>query len=100
VQRLGFSFHKLASCPQGPAPLRLPSLALVDPAKWCPFRRGRNTHQFTNTSSEPMRYLIVSTQERPELCVHIDSGKWGVFAPGHAMLQRPAASLDYWEGET
>jgi uncharacterized cupin superfamily protein len=56
-------------------------------------------HQFINTSSEPMRYLSISTQERPELCVYPDSGKWGVFAPGHAMLQRPAASLDYWDGE-
>ena len=32
-------------------------------------------HQFINTSDAPMRYLSISTQERPELCEYPDSGK-------------------------
>lgn len=56
-------------------------------------------HQFVNTSSEPMRYLSISTQERPEICEYPDSGKYGAFAKGFRAAQRTAANLDYWDGE-
>ena len=56
-------------------------------------------HQFINTSAAVMKYLSVSTQERPELCVYPDSGKVGAFAQGVRVIQRLQANLDYWDGE-
>jgi uncharacterized cupin superfamily protein len=56
-------------------------------------------HQLVNTSQAALKYLSISTQEAPEICVYPDSGKTGAFAPGHRLLQRAAANLDYWDGE-
>jgi uncharacterized cupin superfamily protein len=56
-------------------------------------------HQFVNTSDAPMKYLSISTQERPEICVYPDSGKTGAFAEGHRMMLRTADNLEYWDGE-
>lgn len=56
-------------------------------------------HQFINTSDAPMRYLSISTQERPELCEYPDSGKVAGYVRGLRIIQRPADSPDYWEGE-
>jgi len=56
-------------------------------------------HQLINTSDAALKYLSVSTQEHPELCRYPDSGKSGVFAEGHRLMQREAANLDYWDGE-
>jgi uncharacterized cupin superfamily protein len=56
-------------------------------------------HQFINTSSAPMRYLSISTQERPEICEYPDSGKYSVSDRPFGAVQRTEASLDYWDGE-
>jgi uncharacterized cupin superfamily protein len=56
-------------------------------------------HQFINTSDAPMRYLSISTQERPEICEYPDSGKYGAFTKGFRAAQRTSANLDYWDGE-
>jgi uncharacterized cupin superfamily protein len=56
-------------------------------------------HQFINTSDAPMRYLGISTQERPELCEYPDSGKVAGTIRGLRIIQRPGEALDYWEGE-
>jgi uncharacterized cupin superfamily protein len=56
-------------------------------------------HQLVNSSDAPLKYLSISTQEYPELCVYPDSGKTGAFAKGHRLMQRAAANLDYWDGE-
>ena len=56
-------------------------------------------HQFVNTSDAPMKYLSISTQERPEVCVYPDSGKTGAFAKDHRVMVRSTDSLDYWDGE-
>lgn len=56
-------------------------------------------HQFVNTSSAPMKYLSISTQERPEICQYPDSGKYGAFDRPFRTMQRLDASLDYWDGE-
>jgi uncharacterized cupin superfamily protein len=56
-------------------------------------------HQMINTSGAPLKYLSISTQERPEVCVYPDSGKIGAFAKGHRLIQRREATLDYWDGE-
>lgn len=56
-------------------------------------------HQFINTSDAPMRYLSISTQERPELCEYPDSGKVAGYVRGLRIIQRPGEALDYWAGE-
>lgn len=62
-------------------------------------------HQLINTSSAPLKYLSISTQEDPEICEYPDSGKYGVYARTAApllqkgRLHRPDTDLDYWDGE-
>ncbi len=56
-------------------------------------------HQIVNTSDAPLKYLSISTQERPELCYYPDSDKLGAYAPGHSFVGRRATSIDYWDGE-
>ena len=56
-------------------------------------------HQFINTSAAPMKYLSISTQDRPEICEYPDSGKYSVSDRPFRAVQRLEASLDYWEGE-
>jgi len=56
-------------------------------------------HQFINTSDAPMKYLSISTRDRPEVCEYPDSGKFLAFANGFDVLQRQSNTLDYWDGE-
>lgn len=56
-------------------------------------------HQFINTSTAPMKYLSISTKERPELCEYPDSDKYLAFGTGFNAIQRQQATLDYWDGE-
>jgi len=62
-------------------------------------------HQLINTSTGPMKYLSISTQEDPEICEYPDSGKYGVYTRVAAPLlqkgrmHRPDTDLDYWDGE-
>ena len=56
-------------------------------------------HQLVNTSNATLRYLSISTQERPEICEYPDSGKYGAFTQGFRAAQRTSANLDYWDGE-
>lgn len=56
-------------------------------------------HQFVNTSDAPLKYLSISTQERPEICEYPDSGKAMAYDRGFRLTQRSAANLDYWDGE-
>ena len=57
-------------------------------------------HQFINTSGAPMKYLSISTQERPEICEYPDSGKYMAYQRGaFSATQRAALNVDYWDGE-
>lgn len=61
-------------------------------------------HQIINTSDAPLKYLSVSTREQPELVEYPDSGKFQAMAVDQngetvRYLQRPSASLDYWQDE-
>ena len=61
-------------------------------------------HQLVNTSSAPLKYLSISTQETPEICEYPDSGKFSATAVGSAastfeVIHTKSESLDYWEGE-
>jgi uncharacterized cupin superfamily protein len=61
-------------------------------------------HQIINTSTGPLKYLSVSTQESPEICEYPDSGKFmaesidGRTKNFDALLPK-SESVDYWEGE-
>jgi uncharacterized cupin superfamily protein len=57
-------------------------------------------HHILNTSAAELKYLSISTQDRPEVCEYPDSGKIAVFSRGDAFIQRRENTLDYWEGET
>ena len=62
-------------------------------------------HQFINTSARPMKYLSISTRERPEVVEYPDSGKYLAMGAatgelvGDGRIHRPADNLDYWDGE-
>lgn len=58
-------------------------------------------HHLINTGSVDLKYLSISTQQRPEVCEYPDSGKIGVFPaePGERFIQKRRDSLDYWDGE-
>ena len=57
-------------------------------------------HHILNTSMAELKYLSVSTQERPEICEYPDSGKVSAYSSGGpALIQRRESSLDYWDGE-
>ena len=73
-------------------PVRAGDVVVIPPGPEYP-------HQFINSSDAPLKYLSISTQERPELCVYPDSGKTGAFAKDHRVMVRSADSLDYWDGE-
>jgi uncharacterized cupin superfamily protein len=73
-------------------PVRAGDVVMIPPGPDYP-------HQFINTSSAVMKYLSISTQERPEMCVYPDSGKVYAYAPGARLLNRQEGNLDYWDGE-
>jgi uncharacterized cupin superfamily protein len=73
-------------------PVRAGDVVFIPPGPQYP-------HQFINTSDAPMRYLSISTQERPELCEYPDSGKVAGYTRGLRIIQRPQDALDYWAGE-
>lgn len=61
-------------------------------------------HQIINTSDAPLKYLSISTREQPELVEYPDSGKFLASALREdaqpvRYMQRPSASLDYWQDE-
>lgn len=56
-------------------------------------------HHIVNTSDAELKYLSISTQEQPEVCEYLDSGKFGVQGAGAAFMQRRENKLDYWDGE-
>jgi uncharacterized cupin superfamily protein len=65
-------------------------------------------HRVINDSDAPLRYLVVSTMEEPDVTVYPDSEKFGVFVGsppggGERTLQgfyRVDDDVDYWCGET
>lgn len=56
-------------------------------------------HQFINTSDRLLKYLSISTLERPEICVYPDSNKVAAWHFGLEAMQRDGTQLDYWDGE-
>jgi len=66
-------------------------------------------HQIVNDSDAPLRYLMVSTQQAPDVLLYPESGKFFVVAgsaPGadqaarsFAHVGRIADAVGYWDGE-
>jgi uncharacterized cupin superfamily protein len=78
-------------------PLRTGDVVFIPPGPEYP-------HQIINTSSAPLKYLSVSTQEAPEICEYPDSGKFMAGSKDGAgstfdVIHAKGESLDYWEGE-
>jgi len=68
----------------------------------CPAGGPETAHQIINTGDEELRYLAISTQESPEVCVYPDSGKYAVMVDGEGgfrTMRRLGESLGYWEDE-
>lgn len=74
-------------------PVRAGDVIFVPPGREYP-------HHLINTGSAAMKYLSISTQERPEICAYPDSNKLGAFHDdAHDLIQRRGDALDYWDGE-
>lgn len=73
-------------------PLRAGDVVFIPPGPEYP-------HHIVNTSDAPLKYLSISTQERPEVCEYPDSGKLVAFGPGLRQVHRRDGSLGYWDGE-
>ena len=75
----------------------------------CPPGGKEKAHKMTNTGTEELRYLAVSTKMSPEVVDYPDSGKFGVLhdrgtgpdgKPNRfVFVGREKDSCDYWEGE-
>jgi uncharacterized cupin superfamily protein len=66
------------------------------------FPRGpTGAHQVINRSDDPVRVLLLSTLNAPEIVEYPDSGKIGARdAKGERLLMvRRGEQLDYWDGE-
>lgn len=78
-------------------PIRAGDIAFIPPGPEYP-------HQIVNTSDAPLKYLSISTRDSPEVVEYPDSGKYLAMAalPDGKFfdaMQRPANTLDYWDGE-
>ncbi|MGA0611173.1 cupin domain-containing protein [Caldimonas sp. KR1-144] len=73
-------------------PIRAGDVIFIPPGKDYP-------HHIINTSEAPLKYLSISTKEKPEICEYPDSGKVMAWAPGVDLLNRPGINVDYWDGE-
>jgi uncharacterized cupin superfamily protein len=58
-------------------------------------------HQIVNTSDAPLKYLSVSTKDKPEICEYPDSGKYLAMAGENdfARIGVLEEDLDYWHRE-
>lgn len=66
------------------------------------FPRGKDgLHQVRNTSESPIRVLMLSSMNAPDIVEYPDSGKVGArsLAGERIILSRPGPNLDYWDGE-
>ncbi|MEO7336737.1 MAG: cupin domain-containing protein [Caldimonas sp.] len=78
-------------------PLRTGDVVFIPPGAAYP-------HQIVNTSTAPLKYLSISTQESPEIVEYPDSGKYlarAVVAGSEPfdIIENIGPGLDYWENE-
>ncbi len=68
---------------------------------------AESAHRVSNDSDEPLRYLVISTMDEPDITVYPDSGTFGVYAgsaPGGDEDERIFSGyfrtedrVEYWE---
>jgi uncharacterized cupin superfamily protein len=66
------------------------------------FQRGREGfHQVRNATDAPIRVLMLSSMNKPDIVEYPDSGKVGARSVEgeRILLSRPGPMLDYWDGE-
>jgi uncharacterized cupin superfamily protein len=66
------------------------------------FPRGsEGLHQVRNATDAPLRVLMLSSMNRPDIVEYPDSGKVGARSVQgeRILLSRPGPILDYWDGE-
>ena len=66
------------------------------------FPRGKDgLHQVRNATGAPIRVLMLSSRNMPDIVEYPDSGKVGArsVAGERILLSRPGPILDYWDGE-
>jgi uncharacterized cupin superfamily protein len=66
------------------------------------FPRGEDGyHQVINKTESPIRVLMLSSMNQPDLVHYADSDKWGArnVKGERILLSRPGPMLDYWDGE-
>ena len=61
-------------------------------------------HKLTNTGTETLKYLAISSAAQADVCEYPDSGKFAVSSGGDAQtfefVGRQSDQRDYWEGES
>lgn len=66
------------------------------------FPRGEEGyHQVINRTEMPIRVLMLSSMNKPDLVHYADSDKWGArnLKGDRVLMTRPESLLDYWDGE-
>ena len=61
-----------------------------------------DAHQLTNTGSDPLKYLVISTVSAADVVVYPDSKKVGVIAGSESMRAHffeESSAVGYWHGE-
>jgi len=91
---------------QGRPTLRSPEgLRDLEPGEAVHFPLGEEgAHQLLNRTAEPVRFLALSSNGRPDIVRYVDSGKIGVgerlpHGGGLRAFFPDAAGVDYWHGE-
>ena len=76
----------------------------LEPGEAVAFPRGEaGTHQLSNRSSEPARFLAISTSGSPDIVLYPDAGKGGASerrpdGSGRSRFFFLDAAVDYWDG--
>jgi hypothetical protein len=76
----------------------------LEPGEAVAFPRGEEgAHQIVNRSSEPARFLAVSTNGAPDITLYLDAGKIGASerradGSGLSRFFFLEQSVDYWDG--
>ena len=65
----------------------------------CPPGGQELAHQIVNTGKSELKYLAVSTMERPEVCEYPDSGKIAILDESLRYINRQDSQIGYWDGE-
>jgi uncharacterized cupin superfamily protein len=56
-------------------------------------------HQLANRTDAPVRVLLLSTMDEPDVTVYPDSGKVGVYVDDVRLIVREDSAVDYYDGE-